>query len=106
MGKLIRATSIDELPQFFNILLGDMSLIGNRPYMVSEGSHMGKQKKTILSVKPGLTGWWQVCGRNNLTFGQRLVLEAEYGEKASLGFDLKILIRTFKVVLKKVGSKQ
>lgn len=105
MGKLIRATSIDELPQFFNILLGDMSLIGNRPYMVSEGGHMGKQKNTILSVKPGLTGWWQVCGRNNLTFGQRLVLEAEYGEKASFGFDMKILFKTFKAVLKKVGSK-
>ena len=105
MGKLIRATSIDELPQFINIFLGHMSLIGNRPYMVAEQSHMGRQKDVILSVKPGLTGWWQVCGRNNLTFGQRLVLEAEYGEKASFGFDMKILFKTFKAVLKKVGSK-
>lgn len=105
MGKFIRATSLDELPQFINILLGDMSLIGNRPYMVSERSHMGKRADVILSVKPGLTGWWQVCGRNNLTFGQRLVLEADYGENASLKFDLKILFKTFKAVLKKVGSK-
>lgn len=105
MGKFIRATSLDELPQFINILLGQMSLIGNRPYMVSERKHMGKSKEAILSVKPGLTGWWQVSGRNNLTFGQRLVLEAEYGEKASLGFDLLILVKTFKAVLMKVGSK-
>jgi len=105
MGKFIRATSIDELPQFINILRGDMSLIGNRPYMVSERKHMGRRAQTILSVKPGLTGWWQVCGRNNLTFSQRLVLEAEYGENASLGFDIKILFKTFSAVLKKVGSK-
>ena len=59
----------------------------------------------ILAVKPGLTGWWQVSGRNNLTFGQRLVLETEYGEKASLKFDTLILAKTFKAVLKKVGSK-
>ena len=105
MGKFIRATSLDELPQFINILLGHMSLIGNRPYMVSERAHMGKNVEAILSVKPGLTGWWQVSGRNNLTFGQRLVLEREYGENASLKFDLIILVKTFKAVLKKVGSK-
>lgn len=105
MGKLIRATSLDELPQFINILRGDMSLIGNRPYMVSEREHMGKSIDAILAVKPGLTGWWQVSGRNNLTFGQRLVLETEYGENASLKFDLLILAKTFKAVLKKVGSK-
>lgn len=105
MGKFIRATSLDELPQFINILRGEMSLIGNRPYMVTERDHMGRRADMILSVKPGLTGWWQVSGRNNLTFGQRLVLEAEYGENASLGFDTRILFKTFKAVLKKVGSK-
>ena len=105
MGKLIRATSLDELPQFLNILRGDMSLIGNRPYMVSERSSMGRKADLILSVRPGLTGWWQVNGRNNLTFGERLALEAEYGEKASFMMDLKILFKTFKAVLKKVGSK-
>ena len=105
MGKLIRATSLDELPQFINILRGDMSLIGNRPYMVSERQNMGESIDSILAVKPGLTGWWQVSGRNNLTFGQRLVLETEYGENASLKFDLLILAKTFKAVFKKVGSK-
>ena len=105
MGKFIRATSLDELPQFINILRGDMSLIGNRPYMVAERDHMGKSASSILAVKPGLTGWWQVSGRNNLTFGQRLVLETEYGENASLKFDALILFKTFKAVLKKVGSK-
>lgn len=105
MGKFIRATSLDELPQFLNVIKGDMSFIGNRPYMVSERDHMGVNSDVILAVKPGLTGWWQVSGRNNLTFGQRLVLESEYGEKASLKFDLYILAKTFKAVLKKVGSK-
>ena len=73
--------------------------------MVSERENMGESIDSILAVKPGLTGWWQVSGRNNLTFGQRLVLETEYGENASLKFDLLILAKTFKAVLKKVGSK-
>ena len=98
-GKFIRKFSVDELPQFINIFLGDMTLIGNRPYLPREKEEMGKYYNDIVKTKPGLTGYWQTSGRSNVSFGHRLLLEQEYSNKACLKMDLKIFFKTFSVVL-------
>lgn len=105
IGKLIRKTSIDELPQLINILKGDMSLIGNRPYLPREKEDMGLYYNNIVKTKPGLTGYWQVNGRSETSFGERLTLEQYYSRHASLKLDIKIFFKTFKVVLLHKGSK-
>ena len=105
MGKILRKTSIDELPQLINILKGDMSLIGNRPYLPREQEDMGTYSKDILKTKPGLTGYWQVSGRSDTTFEERLVLEKYYSNHNSLKLDIKIFFKTFSVVLLHKGSK-
>ena len=105
IGKILRKTSIDELPQLINVLKGDMSLIGNRPYLPREKEDMGDYYNDILKTKPGLTGYWQVSGRSNTTFEERLKLEKYYSNHNSLKFDIKIFFKTFKVVLLHKGSK-
>lgn len=105
VGKILRKTSIDELPQLINVLKGDMSLIGNRPYMPREKEDMGELFNTIVKTKPGLTGYWQVNGRSDTTFDERLKLEAYYSNNYSLKLDIKIFFKTFAVVLLKKGSK-
>jgi exopolysaccharide biosynthesis polyprenyl glycosylphosphotransferase len=105
IGKIIRKTSIDELPQILNILKSDMALIGNRPYLPREIEDMGEYYEDIIKTKPGLTGYWQVSGRNNVTFEHRLQLEKYYSNNCSLIFDLKIFFKTFIVVLKCIGSE-
>jgi len=105
VGKILRATSLDELPQIINVLKGEMSLVGPRPYMTSESKKLGKNKHFILKVKPGITGLWQVSGRNNLTFKERNELEVWYIKNWSLWADFVILVKTIKVVLAKVGAK-
>lgn len=105
IGKIIRKTSIDELPQILNILKSDMALIGNRPYLPREIEDMGEYYDDIIKTKPGLTGYWQVSGRNNVTFEHRLQLEKYYSNTCSLIFDLKIFFKTFIVVLKCIGSE-
>ena len=105
IGKLIRKTSIDELPQLFNIFKGDMSLIGNRPYLPREKDDMGDYFKIIVKTKPGLTGWWQVNLRSRGTFEERLKMEKYYSEHAGFRMDFKIFIKTFKVVLMKDGAE-
>ncbi len=105
VGKFIRKTSIDELPQMINVFLGDMSLIGNRPYLPREVEDMGEFYKDIIKTKPGLTGYWQVMGRSNTTFVKRLELEKYYSNHASLKLDIKIFFKTFKVVLFKEGAE-
>jgi undecaprenyl-phosphate galactose phosphotransferase len=105
IGKILRITSLDELPQIINVLKGEMSLVGPRPYMLNELDKLGKYKEFILKVKPGLTGLWQVSGRNNLTFKERNELEVWYIKNWSLWLDLVILIKTFKVVVFKIGAK-
>lgn len=105
IGKLIRKLSIDEFPQFINVFLGEMSLIGNRPYLPREKQDMGEYYEDIIKTKPGLTGYWQVSGRSNTTFEERLELEKEYSDKASLKLDLKIFFKTFAVVLFGKGAK-
>lgn len=105
VGKLLRKTSLDELPQTINVLLGDMSLIGNRPYLPREKKDMGKYYKDIIKTKPGLTGYWQVSGRSNTSFNKRLELESYYSNNISFKLDSKIFFRTFKVVLFGKGAE-
>ncbi len=105
MGKFIRSTSIDELPQLINIFLGHMSFVGNRPYLPREKGDMEKYYEDIIKTKPGLTGYWQVNGRSETTFEERLDLESYYSNNASLKLDIKIFFKTFKVVLFKIGAR-
>lgn len=106
IGRFLRATSLDEFPQFFNILRGDMNLIGPRPYMLSEKEKIGRiNEDTILKVKPGITGLWQVSGRNELTFQERINLDKWYIQNWSLWMDFVIFMKTINVVLSKVGAK-
>ena len=99
IGKIVRRLSIDEMPQFLNVYLGDMSLIGNRPYLPREKEDMGKYYDDIIKTRPGLTGYWQVSGRSNTTFKKRLELEQYYSNNCSLWMDIKIFFKTFKVLL-------
>ncbi len=105
MGKILRIASLDELPQLINVLKGDMSLIGNRPYLPREKFDMGVYYNDIVKTKPGLTGYWQVSGRSDTTFDKRLELEKYYSNHVSFKMDVKIFFKTFKVVLSRKGSK-
>ena len=106
IGNFIRKTSIDELPQFWNILKGDMSLVGTRPPTVSEYEQYDLHHKIRLSMKPGLTGMWQTSGRSEITnFEDVVKLDTEYIENWSLGLDILLLFKTIKVVLDRKGSK-
>ena len=99
IGKLLRKTSLDELPQFINVLRDEMSIIGPRPIVVEEKIKYGKNLSKVLSVKPGITGLWQVSGRNNLTYKKRVMLDLFYVENYNILMDIKIFIRTFGVIL-------
>ena len=105
VGKIIRKASIDELPQLINVLKGDMSMIGNRPYLPREKEDMGEYFDDILSTKPGITGYWQVSGRSNTTFKDRLKLEKYYSEHKGLRMDIKIFFKTFSTVFSGKGSE-
>jgi len=105
VGKFIRKFSIDELPQLLNVLKGDMSLIGNRPYLPREIEDMGKYYDDIITSKPGLTGLWQVSGRNDISFKERLKIEAKYSEIMNAGLDVEIFFKTFKAVFGRNGAK-
>ena len=104
VGRFIRKYSLDELPQIFNIVGGDMSLVGPRPYLPREKKDIGNYFGTITEVNPGLSGLWQVSGRNKKSFSERLVLDAWYIQNWSLWLDIVILIKTVKVVLKREGA--
>lgn len=99
IGKFIRKTSIDELPQLINVLRGEMSLVGPRPPLVREVAEYTDYDKLRLTVKPGCTGLWQVSGRNELSFKEMVELDLKYIQNRSVGFDLKIIFKTFKVLL-------
>ncbi len=103
IGAFLRKTSLDELPQIFNVLKGEMSLIGPRPYMPNERSKIGNNIDIILAVKPGITGLWQVSGRNDLDFASRVALDVWYVRNWSVWKDIVILIKTVQVVLEKKG---
>lgn len=104
MGRLLRKTSLDEFPQFINIIKGDMSLVGPRPYLEKEKEEMNGFFKYITSMKPGLTGFWQVNGRNDVTFVDRLDMDMNYYYTRSLKLDAKILYKTVKKVVKREGA--
>ncbi len=95
VGSFIRRTSLDELPQLVNILMGEMSVVGPRPNLVSEGELFGPALPVVLQVRPGLTGLWQVSGRNRLSVQERVALDLEYAKNRTLGGDLVICGRTF-----------
>ncbi len=106
VGRFIRATSIDELPQFFNVLRGDMSLVGTRPPTVDEFMQYDKHHKRRLSIKPGITGMWQVSGRSDIEDFEEVVrLDLYYIDNWSLTLDIKLLLKTVAAVLKRTGSR-
>ena len=105
IGNFIRKTSIDEFPQFLNVLKGDMSLVGTRPPTLDEWEKYELHHRARLAIKPGLTGMWQVSGRSDITdFEEVVKLDTKYIMNWSLGKDIKILLKTVWVVLKKKGS--
>lgn len=105
IGKYLRKLSIDEFPQFINILKGDMSVVGPRPYLFREKEDMGLYYNYVIKSKPGLTGIWQVSGRSNTSFTKRLELDKYYENNKDLKLDLSIFFKTFSKVLKKEGSR-
>ncbi|CCZ89068.1 galactose-1-phosphate transferase [Coprobacillus sp. CAG:605] len=105
MGNILRKTSLDELPQFINILIGDMSLIGPRPLVPGElDSHNGNHE-LYESVRPGISGWWAANGRSATTYERRLELEYYYVQHCSLILDIRCVFRTIKAVIFKTGAK-
>ena len=105
IGNYIRDWSLDEFPQFFNVLKGDMSLVGTRPPTVDEWEKYELHHRARLAIKPGVTGMWQVSGRSNITdFDEVVRLDTEYIKKWSVGLDIKILLRTVLVVVRGDGA--
>lgn len=101
LGKFLRKHSLDEIPQLFNVLMGDMSLIGPRAYYPDELANQQKKYpqtrklvKKVLSIKPGITGYWQVSGRSEVNFDKRIAMDADYVDSRSLWYDIKIIIKT------------
>lgn len=105
IGSFLRKTSLDELPQIINVLKGEMSFVGPRPYMIEERHKMGNMRSIILAVKPGITGLWQVSGRNNIDFSTRIELDTWYVRNWNLWTDFVVMIKTLRVVLFRVGAK-
>lgn len=105
IGNFIRSTSLDEFPQFFNVLKGDMSIVGTRPPLISEVNEYELHHRARLAIKPGITGMWQVSGRSDITdFEEVVKLDTQYISEWSIGLDIKILFKTLLVVFKKEGS--
>lgn len=104
VGNVLRKTSLDEFPQLFNIIKGEMSLIGPRPSLPTEVEEYSEHQRKRLSVKPGCTGLWQVSGRSNLDFDQMVQLDLEYIDKYGPMIDIKIFFKTFKIILTREGA--
>jgi lipopolysaccharide/colanic/teichoic acid biosynthesis glycosyltransferase len=104
LGEILRRTSLDELPQLWNVIRGEMSLVGPRPIVELEAEKYGSRFELYRSVRPGLTGLWQVSGRNNTTYAQRVEFDERYIRNWSLWLDLVILGRTVKVVVTGEGA--
>jgi Undecaprenyl-phosphate galactose phosphotransferase WbaP len=104
VGRFLRKTSLDELPQLWNVVRGEMSLVGPRPYLPRESKEIGIAQSEILRVPPGITGPWQVAGRNSASFGERVDMDVHYVHDWSIWLDLVLLARTVKVVLLRRGA--
>jgi len=106
IGNFIRKTSLDEFPQFFNVLKGDMSLVGTRPPTVDEWEKYSPQHRKRLSIKPGITGLWQISGRSQITdFDEVVKLDSEYIDNWTVNMDIRILFKTIAKVAKKEGAE-
>jgi lipopolysaccharide/colanic/teichoic acid biosynthesis glycosyltransferase len=104
VGKFLRKTSLDELPQFWNVLRGDMSVVGPRPIVEEERERYGADLPVVLSVRPGLTGLWQVSGRNDLDYQSRVELDKRYVLNQRFASDMQIILKTVSVMVKKDGA--
>jgi lipopolysaccharide/colanic/teichoic acid biosynthesis glycosyltransferase len=104
VGRFLRRTSLDELPQFLNVLKGEMSLVGPRPLPTYEASRIKGAQRRRLAMRPGMTGLWQVSGRNSVDFDGWMQLDLVYVDRWSLGLDCRILFRTIPVVLRGDGA--
>ena len=104
IGDFLRKTSLDELPQLFNILKGDMSIVGPRPIVEAEIEKYGKCADKLFSVIPGLTGYWQANGRSDTTYEERVSMDMYYIDNRSIALDFKIILKTFISVIKKEGA--
>jgi lipopolysaccharide/colanic/teichoic acid biosynthesis glycosyltransferase len=99
LGKFLRRSSLDELPQFWNVLKGEMSVVGPRPIVRDELERYGDRMDEVLAVRPGLTGLWQVSGRNNLAYSTRVKLDLIYARSCNFWLDVRIILRTIAVIL-------
>ncbi len=105
IGHFLRKTSLDELPQLLNVLKGEMHFVGPRPVTVQELDRYGQIRWQYVSVLPGITGLWQVSGRNNTSYEERIVLDRQYVERRCPSIDLMIMVKTVRVVLRRDGAK-
>lgn len=104
VGRFLRSTSLDELPQLINVVRGEMSLVGPRPVVPAELREYGDRASSYLAVKPGITGWWQVNGRSTVEYPERIDLDEYYADHWSLAFDTRIILRTIPAVLRRRGA--
>ena len=104
VGRLLRRFSLDELPQLWNVLKGEMSLVGPRPMMIHQRKLYGDTYEEYAQVLPGITGLWQISGRNNMTFARRAELDREYIRRWSIGLDIYILFKTIEIVFWQQGA--
>lgn len=104
IGKILRTTSLDELPQFWNVLVGDMSVVGPRPLVQEELVKYGSAIDRVLNVRPGIAGLWQVSGRNDIPYAKRVIMDASYVRRMSLGLDVWLIFKTILVVIFPKGN--
>ena len=103
-GQFLRSTSLDELPQLMNVVRGELSLVGPRPITPDELIRYGERRASFLALKPGITGLWQVSGRSDITYDDRVELDVFYVENWSIGLDVSILLRTMRTVTARRGA--
>lgn len=104
IGRVLRKSSLDELPQLFNVIVGDMSLVGPRPIVADELARYGSARDEYLSARPGITGLWQVSGRNGLSYRERVALDRAYVRRWSWGLDLYVMLKTIPALLDHSGT--